>query len=184
MFKDEVLENKRRKKIYDVIKKNPGCHIRELQRILDIPIASLQYHLSYMARRSVIIEEKLEYYTRYYTYPLAADDKRILSILRQKGLRNILIILLVSKKAKFHFLVDTLKIPASTVSFYLKCLLDNGIVERTKVGYENVYTIKNEERIEKVLVAYQSSLIDTLVDKWADTWLNFSGNDSQGDVSD
>jgi len=48
MFKEEILENDRRRKIYTVIKKNPGLHIRELQRVLDIPLASLQYHLNYM----------------------------------------------------------------------------------------------------------------------------------------
>jgi len=171
MFKEEILENDRRRKIYAVIKKNPGLHIRELQRVLDIPLASLQYHLNYMARRSIIIEEKAEHYTRYYTKALDPEDKKILSILRQKTMREIVLIILVSKKAKYHFLVENLKLPTSTVSFYIKNLLENDIVLRTKIGYENVYTIKNEDRISKVLIAYQSSLLDILVDRWANTWL-------------
>jgi predicted transcriptional regulator len=70
--------------------------------------------------------------------------------------------------------------PTSTVSFYLKTLLDNNIIERTKIGYENVYTIKNEDRLAKILIAYQSSLLDTLVDKWAATWLeNRFGKDKK-----
>ena len=84
MFKEEILENERRQKIYAAIKKNPGLHIRELQRLLDIPLASLQYHLNYMARRNVIVEEKAEHYTRYYCTPLDPEDKKILSVLRQK----------------------------------------------------------------------------------------------------
>ena len=171
MFKDEILENERRQKIYATIKKNPGLHIRELQRVLDIPLASLQYHLNYMARRNIIAEEKAEHYTRYYCSPLDSEDKKILSILRQKRIREIVLIILVSKKAKYRFLVDELKIPTSTISFYLKTLLKNNIVQRTKVGYENVYTIKNEDRIAKILVAFKSSLLDILVDKWAATWL-------------
>lgn len=171
MFKEEILENQRRQKIYATIKKNPGMHIRELQRILDIPLASLQYHLNYLARRNIIIEEKSEHYTRYYVTPLDPEDSKILSILRQKSLREIVLIILVSKKAKYRFLVETLNIPSSTVSFYLKCLLDNNLIERTKVGYENIYTIKDEDRITKILTAYQSSLLDILVDKWANTWL-------------
>jgi predicted transcriptional regulator len=171
MFKDEILENERRQKIYATIKKNPGLHIRELQRVLDIPLASLQYHLNYMARRNIIVEEKAEHYTRYYCSPLDPEDKKILSVLRQKRIREIVLIILVSKKAKYRFLVEELKLPTSTVSFYIKTLIDNNIVERTKVGYENVYTIKNEDKIAKILVAYKSSLLDTLVDKWAATWL-------------
>jgi predicted transcriptional regulator len=171
MFKEEILENDRRRKIYAVIKKNPGLHIRELQRVINIPLASLQYHLNYMARRNIIIEEKGEHYTRYYTKALDPEEKKILSVLRQKTMREIVLIILVSKKAKYQFLVDNLKIPTSTVSFYIKTLLANDIVERTKIGYENVYTIKNEDKISKVLISYQSSLLDILVDKWANTWL-------------
>jgi predicted transcriptional regulator len=171
MFKDEILENQRRSKIYAIIKKSPGLHIRNLQRIMGIPLTSLQYHLNYMARRNVILEEKSEHYTRYYCKPLESGDKKILSVLRQRRLREIVMMILVGKKAKYRFIVETLKLPPSTISFYLKHLLDNQIIVRTKIGYENVYTLTDEDRIVKILIAYQSSFLDTLVDKWASTWL-------------
>jgi predicted transcriptional regulator len=176
MFKEEILENRRRSKIYATIQKNPGVHIRQLQRILGMPLASLQYHLNYMARRSVVIEEKSEHYTRYYYKPLEAEDKKVLSVLRQKRMREIVMLILVNKKAKYRFIVETLKLSPSTVSFYLKYLLNDCIVERTKIGYENIYTLKDEERIAKILITYQSSFLDKIVDKWANTWLgpNFS----------
>ncbi len=172
MFKDEILENKRRSKIYAVIMKNPGMHIRQLQRILGMPLASLQYHLNYMARRSVVIEEKSEHYTRYYYKPLAAEDKKVLSVLRQKRMREIVMLILVNKKAKYRSIVETLGLSSSTVSFYLKYLLDNCIVERTKIGYENIYTLKDEERVAKILITYQSSFLDNIVNKWASTWID------------
>jgi predicted transcriptional regulator len=171
MFKDEILENKRRNKIYNIIKVNPGCHIRELQRMLNIPLTSLQYHLNYMARRNIIVEEKSEHYTQYYSAPLDSKDKKILSALRQKSLREIVLIILVSKKAKYQLLIENLNMPSSTVSFYLKCLMENDIIERTKIGYENIYTMKDSESVEKMLIMYQSSFLDKLVDRWARTWL-------------
>jgi predicted transcriptional regulator len=171
MFKDEILENKRRNEIYNYIKKNPGSHIRELQRKIDIPLASLQYHLNYMARRGVIVEEKSDHYTRYYSAPFEFNDKKLISVLRQKSLRDIVLIILVSKKAKFQFLVENLKLPASTVSSYLKSLFESDIIEKTKIGYVNIYTIKNPEEIEKILISYESSFLDKLIDRWANTWL-------------
>lgn len=179
MFKEEILENQRRHEIYETIKSNPGVYIRELQRIMNIPLASLQYHLNYMARRNVIIEEKAEHYTRYYCSPLDPEEKRILSVLRKKRLREIVMIILVSKKAKYRTIVETIKLPASTISFYLKCLLENGIVERTKIGYENVYTIKDENKIAKVLIAHKSSFLDILVDRWASTWFEPNLNEKK-----
>lgn len=171
MFKDEILENKRRRKIYSTLSKKPGLHIRELERVSGIPLASLQHHLNYMAERGVIVEEKSAHYTRYYCSPLEAEDKKVLSDLRQKRLREIVMIILLNKKAKYSLIVESTKLPTSTASFYLKHLLDNGIIERTKIGYENIYTLKNEKTIEKILTIYKTSIIDKAVDKWTATWL-------------
>ena len=54
MFKDEILENENRKKIYETIERSPGIHLREIQRILDMPLTTLEYHLSYMTRKKII----------------------------------------------------------------------------------------------------------------------------------
>ncbi|MCW3994643.1 MAG: transcriptional regulator [Candidatus Bathyarchaeota archaeon] len=174
MFKDEILVNERRGKIYACIKRNPGLHLRQIQRILNIPLASLQYHLNYMSRRKIIFEEKSESYTRYYCEVLEPKDNKILSVLRQKRLREILLLVLINKKVKSQTIVKTLNLSPSTISFYLNHLVKNNILERTKVGYENIYTLKEEDRIEKILIAYQPSFMDKMVDKWASTWLETS----------
>jgi predicted transcriptional regulator len=171
MFKDEILENERRNTIYNCIRRNPGLHIRALQRRLGIPLASLQYHLNFMARRDVVIEEKTEHYTRYYVSKLGSQEKNMLLLLRQKRLREIVMIILLGKKAKHRYIIEQLGLPPSTVSFYIKCLLDNNVIEKTKIGYETIYTLKEEDRISKVLIAYRSSFLDKIVDKWASTWL-------------
>jgi predicted transcriptional regulator len=171
MFKDEILNNERRGKIYEYIKRNPGLHLRQLQRSLRIPLASLQYHLNYMTKRKIIFEEKSENYTRYYCILLEPRDKRVLSILRQKRLREIVLLILINKKAKCQLIVRTLNLSASTISFYLKYLVENSILERTKIGYENIYTLKDEDRIAKILIAYQQSFLDKMVDKWVSTWI-------------
>ena len=171
MFKDEILENARRRKIYKVILENPGLHIRQLQRIVGIPLTSLQHHLNYMSRRNIVLEEKSEHYTRYYSKLLDSEDKKILLLLRQKTARQIVMMILVNKKAKYRSIVQASGLPSSTISFHLKQLLDNQVVERTKIGYENIYTLKDEDKITKVLVAYQPSFLDKMVDKWTSTWL-------------
>ena len=171
MFKEEILENQRRHQIYLSIKKNPGIHIRELQRIMKIPLTSLQYHLNYLARRNIIFEEKSEHFTRYYSKLMENEDKKVISVLRQRRLREIVLLVLINAKAKSQLFEDTLHLSASTISFYLKHLVENGILERTKIGYENIYTLKDEERISRVLIAYESSFVDKMVDKWVSTWL-------------
>lgn len=171
MFKEEILENKRRREIYSTIKKNPGLYVRELQRTIKIPLGSLQYHLNYMAQRNIITKEKSAHYTRFYCSPLSDEERKLLSILRHSRLREIVMIILVNKKAKYQFIVRAINLPPATVSFYLKCLVEKGIVLRTQIGYENIYTLKDEKSTEKIFVFFQSCLLDKLVDKWTATWL-------------
>ncbi len=181
MFKDEILKNERRSKIYQCIKKNPGLHLRSLQRCLDIPLTSLQYHLNYMVRKKIIYEEKSENYTRYYCELLEPRDREILAFLRQKRLREIVLLVLLNKKANSQLIGETLDLAPSTISFYVNYLVENGILEQTKIGYENIYTLKEEDRIEKILIAYQQSFLDKMVDKWVNTWLE---KDAAKDKSD
>jgi predicted transcriptional regulator len=178
MFKEEILENERRGEIYEFLKKNPGLHLRELQRRLNLPLTSLEYHIEYMVRKKVLVKESSKHYSRYYATPLKEEDKRILKSLRQRRIREIVLILLSKKKAKYSYLHEKLGIPASTLSFYLKYLIKNNIVNKSKIGYENIYSIKQEEKVAKVLMTYRSSLIDKLIDKTLNTWLETQFRDT------
>jgi predicted transcriptional regulator len=178
MFKAEILENENRRKIYDVIEENPGIHLRELQRVLDTPLTTLEYHLSYLVRRKIIYSENDLHFKRYYAKPLEKEDKKVIVALRQKRLREIVLLVLSEEKVKYQFLCEYLNLPNSTLSFYLKYLVDNGILAKEKVGYETLYTVKDEDRVAKVLIAYRSSFLDKLVDKSLNTWLEtYSGKE-------
>lgn len=171
MFKDEILENEKRRKLYAIIEANPGIHLRELQRIVNMPVATVEYHLEYMHRKKIIYSEASEHVKRYYSKPLDPEDKKILSALRQKKLREIVLVVLSNQKAKYQFLSDCFKLPHSTLSLYLKYLVDREVLDREKIGYENVYTVHDEDRVAKVLVAYRTSFMDTLVDRTLATWM-------------
>lgn len=171
MFKDEILENENRRKIYKIIEDSPGIHLRELQRVLDMPLTTLEYHLSYMARKRLVYSESDTHYKRYYAKPLDRDDKKVLAALRQKRLREIVLLILRLGKAKYQFMAEELKVPHSTLSFYLKYLVENDILLKEKVGYETIYTVKDGDEVIKVLVAYKASLLDKLIDKTVSMWL-------------
>jgi hypothetical protein len=63
-----------------------------------------------------------------------------------------------------------LDISNSTLSYYLKYLVEHSILRRQKVGYEDIYSIQ-DQRVEKILVMYEPSLIDKLADKALRTFL-------------
>jgi predicted transcriptional regulator len=178
MYKEAILENENRRKIYLLIETHQGIHLRELQRLLDMPLTTLEYHLSYMTRKKIVYGEKEDQFRRYYTKPLDPQDKKVLAVLRQKKMREIVLTVISMEQAKYQLIADYLKLPHSTLSFYLKYLVDRGILEREKIGYETLYRVRDEERVAKVLVAYKASLLDKLVDKALNTWLeSYSGKE-------
>lgn len=171
MFKDEILENEKRRRIYALIEASPGIHLRELQRILDIPLTTLEYHLSYMSRKKILFAETTDHHKRYYTKPFDSEDKKVLGALRQKRMREIVLIILENGKAKYQMLAARLRLSHSTLSSYLKYLVNRNILAMEKIGYENIYTVRDEERVAKVLIAYRPSFLDKLVDRALATWM-------------
>ncbi len=171
MLKDEILENENRSKIYSVIETTPGIHLRELQRVLDMPLTTLVYHLGYMTRKRIIFSETKGNIKRFYAKLLDEEDKKVLAALRQRRMRQIVLTVLVNKKTKFKFLAEQLGLPSSTLSYYLTYLVDRNILVKEKVGYESLYTVSDEDRIAKVLTTYKSSFLDKLVDRALNTWM-------------
>jgi len=184
MFKDEILENNNRRKIYQVLEKNPGIYLRELQRIVNMPLGTVEYHLDYMTRKKLIFSEAENHHKRYYTKPLDLADKRLLSALRQKRLREIVLIALVNKKIQYQSLAEYFKIPHSTLSLYLKCLVEKNILVRERIGYKSLYRVRDEEAVAKVLIAYKSSLSDKLVDKALAAFMEPSFSNKKPSTSD
>jgi predicted transcriptional regulator len=176
MFKHEVLENTNRQKIYRVIEENPGIHLREIQRLLDMPLSTVDYHLNYLASKQIILRDPIQdnarRLIRYYTKPFDEEDKRVMAALRQKRMREIVFFMLLNSNVRFSILMKQLNIPRSTLSFYLNYLVRRGILERERTGYEHVYTLKLKDRVEKIIIAYRSSFVDKLVDKAMSLWLD------------
>ena len=164
MLKEVILENERRREIYDFLVSNPGFHMRELQRRLKLPLTSLEYHLDYMVRKNILTRDKKGRFTRFYAKILDKKDEEIISILRQRKLREIVLLMIAKEKSTCHDLQEIMNIPSSTLSYYLKQLTDHGLVFRERSGHENFYKVE-DERIERVLTAYRSSFLDKLVDR-------------------
>ncbi len=164
MLKKELLKNEIRRKIFRFLEANPGLHLRELQRRLEVPLTTLDYHLEYMARRKVIYKEKDGRFNRFYTKIFDDEDKELISVLRQRRPREIVLIILGKDGVKFQELKDILGLPSSTLSYYLKRLMDNEIITRDQIGSETEYRIK-DDRAVKALIIYKPSFIDKLVDQ-------------------
>lgn len=84
-----------RQKIYDFIEKNPGLHLRELSRKIDISFGSLRYHLDYLKKQGLVVSKVNCKYTRYYaTQKVCKKDIEMFNLLRQEIPQKLILLLL------------------------------------------------------------------------------------------
>lgn len=171
----EFLELDIRRKIYDCIKKSPGIHFREIQRRVGIATGSADYHLHFLQRHGLLRSEKSGRFLRYYVTDTTYEkqEKDILNILHHETFRHILIYLLENRKSNALKIADKLGYTPSSLSWYLKHLLEKDVLKKNKKGRFRFYSIKNKETrklIIKCLLAHKESFLDKIVDSFIEAW--------------
>ena len=181
MTKDNVLEVKNRSLVYNLIKKNPGVHFNKISKELDISKSTLSYHIGFLIKRSLIYESKNGRYNRYYIPEITnLKYKKVLEILRQKHIRNILLDIMLHNIESANVLCKDLEIHRNTLYKYLTKLLkmevievapsddkyvyraDGGLMERTAKGREKFYRISSKyiDLVYDAFIIYQDSLFE------------------------
>ena len=167
----KILELKSRMKIYGVVKKFAGCHFREIERKSNLLTGTVKYHLSYLTKYSLIKEEKDGGNTRYFPKDFKSENKKLLGLLRQKKVREIILFILTNPNYNHEQIVKAVKVSPSTVSWYIKKLEENNIVGFIKDGRKTSYNIViDKEEIIKLLITYQESFLDSIVDRVIEMW--------------
>src|SRR5437870_745096 len=62
----EILAVKTRKDLYDFVRKNPGFHLRELSRALNLSITLADYHLRFLEKHELITSAMDAEYKRFF----------------------------------------------------------------------------------------------------------------------
>src|SRR3989338_10189526 len=166
------LELDVRRQIYNCIAESPGLHFREIQRRTNLANGSLDYHIHFLYKNGLIRTERDKNYVRYYplTRNWTDEEKDMLNLLRNNKMRHILIFLIESKKSTPLKISEATGISLSTLSWYLKQLQTKGTITQKKKGRFRIYKVANQEIILKYLVAHKDSFLDTVVDRFIETW--------------
>lgn len=161
-----------RRRIYECIVSSPGLHFREIQRRLNLATGSLDYHLHFLEKNGMIRKEKMGKFVRYYAYTKTweQEEKDVLALLRQSNIRHILIFLIEKKRANAQQISINVAISPSTLSWYLKQLTEKGVIAQTKRGRFRFYRVLEPAKIVKYLIVHKSSFLDSIVERFIDTW--------------
>ncbi len=164
-MEQEVLAVKKRREILEHIEKFPGCYLREIQKTLDLSLGVLQYHLDYLEKREIVSSREEGKRKRYFVKEdVRYRDRKIISILRIKRLREIVIFLLLNPNSSFSEIQKAQNISKSALSFHLKKLKSAEILKEGKREREKIFWVENSEEIAQVLVTYKKSFLDAIVD--------------------
>ena len=167
---EDILELETRRKIYDTIKKNPGLHLSKIADLLQMRISHVEYHVHYLEKHDIVTIDKSTGYLRFYIKgTIGIQDKRYLSILRQKTLLRIVIFLIKKEPVKRIDILENVTVSNSTLSYHLKKLVKNNIIEIQGQGENKGYQLKNKEEIIKWLIQYKPfDLYEGFENVWTD----------------
>jgi predicted transcriptional regulator len=170
-MKEDLLALSRRRMIFEYISKSPGTYLREMKKALSLSIGDLQYHLRQLEKGNLISSHKEGRRKRYFVKDeVNLIDREILSLIKMETPRRIVIFLLLNPGATFKEILAEFNFTKGALSFHLKRLLKANVLVRRKKEKENIYKVRDEERIGQILITYRSSILDGALDGFIDIW--------------
>lgn len=157
----EYLDLQTRREIYNFISKQPGLHLNELSKKMNIPEDSINYHLKYLKKLGVLIEKHDDGHVRYYIVrKISEREREILDLLKQDIPFKIIMFLMMNPESSWMNVSRYLRRHPKTISFHLKKLIGSDIIETIPNGHEIRYAVRNEEDIFYLLNEYGERFLD------------------------
>lgn len=149
------------------VEKFPGAHLRGIERLTELPLGQVLYHLDRLERMGIVASQRDAGFRRYYpTATVGRAEKKYLAALRHDATRRIALALLERGPAPHKDLQEHLAVAGSTLSFHLQRLLDAGVITRQRSGGSSLYALAEPELARQELILYRESFRDAAVDKY------------------
>ena len=170
--KSRILQLDSRKKIYNIIKKSPGIHFRELKRRSKQAVGALQYHIDILDKHHLIKIKKEGKFARFFPVEsnLSEEEKTTLSFLRHETTRKIILLLLTKKNVTNKRISAFLELSPSTISFHLQKLEEDNMIQKTRKGKMPYFSLVDQQKAKELLISYKKSFLDELVDSYVELW--------------
>jgi len=182
MKNKKILQLETRRKIFNFIQHNPGLHFSELHRKIRIPKTTLLYHLNYLKKTELIIEDNKENYSRFYiAKKISSKEKKFLSYMRKNPSFLIILLFFFKVCVTCSEISRELDMHPHTVDYHLKKLIKLDVIEpvdrdeegniifryekvrvmkRKQVTNEAIYNLKSALWTYKTLIKFKKSLLD------------------------
>ena len=162
------------------IQENPGCHLRQIKRELDMSMGTIQYHLNLLNKQGKVSTERQNLHKYYFPIGLFEQNERdILKILNQETAREILMIILEKKPTQTD-IVNIIKISGASVNWHIKRLVEIGLVLEQKDGKFKRYTLGiDSKNIISLMKNYHPNIWNRWSNRLAEMFLSLSKEDNE-----
>lgn len=164
-MEEDLLALKRRRVIFGHISANPGTYLREMETALGLSVGDLQYHLGQLEKGGLVTTHDDG---RRKGYFVASEvpyfDRGIISIIRMRTPRRIIIFLLTHRDATFGEILANFNFTKGALSFHLKRLVKADVITRGRRERESTFEVKEPERVSGLLITYKASIADEVLD--------------------
>jgi len=136
--KKNIFGFQKKKEIYDFVYENPGMHLREISKKMNIPKTTLEYHLKYLTKYELIETKHMSKFKRYWvSNKISSKEKEILGLFRNENICNIILLIYNYVARSETDICKDLEMSPSKVNYYLKKLVKFDIIEEApyKDGY-------------------------------------------------
>ncbi|TFG02809.1 MAG: winged helix-turn-helix transcriptional regulator [Promethearchaeota archaeon] len=143
LTKDSILNNEKRKKIYNLIKKNPGLYFNEILKKVSSSNHVVYWHINMLLKFGLIKTTKIQNHEIYYPQTIDEEQSKREYFKRKKECRNILNYLEKNTSGVLKSeLAEKLEMHPQTIKKYIKYLEKYGFIEEEKYSPKEVLYFK------------------------------------------
>ena len=175
---DEPNSNTTR--VLQFIQENPGCHLRQIKRELEMSMGTIQYHLNLLDKQGKVSSERHNLHKYYFPVGLfEQNEKDILKILNQDTAREILLVILEKKPTQTD-IANIIKISSASVNWHIKRLVELGLILEQKDGKFKRYTTGiDTKHIVSLMKNYHPNIWNRWSNRLAEMFLTLSKEDKE-----
>ena len=156
------------------IQQNPGSHLRQIKREMNLSMGTIQYHLNLLEKNGKIISDKHALHRHYFPVGMFETiERNMLKILNQETAREILMIIIEKKNPTQTDIVEAINISAPSVNWHLSNLLNLNIITESKDGkFKRYELVGNADFVISLMKNYHASIWDKWSNRLAEMFLS------------
>ncbi|SFL04382.1 Helix-turn-helix domain-containing protein [Halogranum rubrum] len=141
-----LLDNDRRRQLYEAIERSPGTYVAQLVETTGIPRSTVRYHLRTLEEAGFVASNEVRGKQRYVTSVVDDAEATLAAAYVDEATATVLDALDGTEPATVSELAETLDRTPGTVSHHLDRLASEGLVDRERSGNAVLNTLAGPAR--------------------------------------